>query len=219
MDYSVTFKLQSFCLFAIKARRSGLFIMFALILETRRLQRNYAMESIYAYRQLIRNTNFPAYGRVAFFLDEKAKDVLTPIYESVGLLSLVRWVDVGEYQNFTGYFKYFSDEYFEDCRYVFESDADMWFFRFNLNQPLFDWGAFIQELDTADEMTIYALRQNKGKRRRITSTDMTVCLRRLCALHSESCLMSRYIQKNAGCLMMRVGLLGYLWQSAIIRRL
>ena len=128
---------------------------------------NYAMESIYAYRQLIRNTNFPAYGRVAFFLDKNAADVLTPIYESVGLLSLVRWVDVGEYQHMAGYFKCFSDEYFQDCRYVFQSDTDMWFFRFNLNQPLFDWGAFIQELDTADEMAIYGFETTKGS----TSTD------------------------------------------------
>lgn len=112
----------------------------------------YVKESLYAYRQLLRNTTLASCGKVLFFVDVKAKSVVESQFRDVGLLDIVEWVDVGEYQNMAAYISFFNRV---KARYVFQFDSDMWFVRGSPNVKPFDFKNFVSCLNTASDTAIF----------------------------------------------------------------
>lgn len=116
----------------------------------------YIHECLHNYNLLLKNTNIETYGGMLFFVDRVFEPVATPIFESVGLLEIVEYMDVGNLMNMAGYFGCFDHPRIEEYRYALNLDSDMWFIA---PEPI-DIGAFLRHYDAYPDRTYYA---NEGE--------------------------------------------------------
>ena len=116
---------------------------------------NYAHETAYAYRQLMELTNIAECGRVRIFLDQRCEPQMRPYFEKIGLGSLIEIIDVPMGVRLSGYIPQFSHPAVLDCKYRFHCDVDLWWFTSDGTEEKFDWRAFCDFLDTADDDSFF----------------------------------------------------------------
>lgn len=115
----------------------------------------YAHEAAYAYRQLLQHTNIADCGRVRFFIDKRSEHEMRPYFKKIGLDALIEIIDVPVGVRLSGYIPQFSHPAVNECRYRFHQDVDLWWFTYDDSEDKFDWHAFCEYLDTADEDSFF----------------------------------------------------------------
>ena len=95
----------------------------------------YLKSALYAYKQMLRCTDIVETGKVRFFIDKRGRAEARPYFKATGLEDLVRYVDLQPWYTGSNYLwlplsgghKYFSHPDFQDVRYIFKFDVDLYF--------------------------------------------------------------------------------------------
>lgn len=143
----------------------------------------YAQNIVRAYHQLVECTNIVETGKILIYVDDIAYNSVADIFMSVGIKDSVRvFHNPMNYYNggwcfTTPRLMFFGFEEPNECKYIFNSDDDMWWTK-PVNFPKYDWKQFTNILDSKPD-GLYAkkfdaaLDNNKGRDKSYYECDHT----------------------------------------------
>ena len=122
----------------------------------------YAKSMIYAYKNLITNTNILECGQVQFFVDRRCMDIVSPYCRAANLQGLVQPYDSDISMNYAAYVPCFFHETARSFKYRIYTDLDVWWANMS-DKPVFDFRKLIAEWDR-QEASIFGQRVPKSER-------------------------------------------------------